>query len=830
MGSIHKLRKDSWDVQKRYLKHRYTWIYRQIYHEEVAGFTLVGRDAMDVWVYPDGRARDFAGPNEDERQKTPFHELAERAERDIASLQLEERKDFSDGLVEMIEEEEVEKLFLDLEASDELRNTVDDVHREVNRRALMTADVIGITTTGLARDIGMLGNLRSKVVICEEAGEVLEAHVISAMMPGVEHFIQIGDHQQLRPQINNFSLSLESKQGIPYQLDRSQFERLAVGQPGLSRLQVAQLNNQRRMRPEVSKLIHSIYPDLQDHGSVMDLPNVVGMRDNVFWLNHPHVEDGSADDAHVKSHSNAWEVQMTKALVRHIIRQGVYKGTDIAVLTPYSGQLHKLRDALNQDFDISISDRDEEVLATDGFEAGIDHEPNGQSGPLLEKKRLLESLRLATVDNFQGEEAKVIIVSLVRSNPEGKVGFLRTTNRINVLLSRAKHGMYLIGSANTYSNVPMWVDVRTRLKEADAIGGVFNLCCPRHKDTPIQCAQPEDFLKLSPEGGCSLPCEWRLERCGHQCLTQCHSPAMHAAYLCPRPCPRRRSTCDHACQKLCGEECGSCLVRVDHVRLPCGHFKDNLKCYQTLDLESLACATKVKKKVVNCGHVITMRCSEDPAKFRCTEPCDHIPGCGHPCPGTCGKCNILDENGVKRTSHSLCNKKCERPYNTCNHVCALSCHADEPCPPCARPCEVGCPSSFRFISPSEYMLTIFSLRLPVHTRSALPSVQLPVRLVSRSVPGRANTKERVRCLAVRHATVYHATSAVPRCWSAGTDALDFVASRAQRPIVRAATLPRVMLGLICSSSRRTARSTSMRLPLLRFPADTSSLPSHWTAW
>jgi superfamily I DNA and/or RNA helicase len=48
---------------------------------------------------------------------------------------------------------------------------------------------------------------------------------------------------------------------------------------------------------------------------------------------------------------------------------------------------------------------------------------------------------------YAGEEAKVVIISLVRCNSEGKAGFLSTTNRINVLLSRAQHGMYLIGNA-----------------------------------------------------------------------------------------------------------------------------------------------------------------------------------------------------------------------------------------------------------------------------------------------------------------------------------------------------------------------------------------------
>ena len=49
-----------------------------------------------------------------------------------------------------------------------------------------------------------------------------------------------------------------------------------------------------------------------------------------------------------------------------------------------------------------------------------------------------------------GEEAKVIVISLVRSNQEGRAGFLNTSNRINVLLSRAMHGMYLVGNVDTF--------------------------------------------------------------------------------------------------------------------------------------------------------------------------------------------------------------------------------------------------------------------------------------------------------------------------------------------------------------------------------------------
>jgi superfamily I DNA and/or RNA helicase len=90
----------------------------------------------------------------------------------------------------------------------------------MDRRVLQTADVIGVTTTGLARRIETLKHVKCETVTCEEAGEVMEPHMLSALLPSVEHFIQIGDHQRLRPQINNYKLSLENQRGLPYQLDR----------------------------------------------------------------------------------------------------------------------------------------------------------------------------------------------------------------------------------------------------------------------------------------------------------------------------------------------------------------------------------------------------------------------------------------------------------------------------------------------------------------------------------------------------------------------------------------------------------------------------------
>jgi hypothetical protein len=519
------------------------------------------------------------------------------------------------------------------------------------------------------------------------------------LLPSVEHFIQIGDHQQLRAKINNHSLSLESKQGVLYQLDRSQFERLSVGERERPRLPVAQLHVQRRMRPEISTLIReTIYPRLIDHEMTKGLPNVVGMRKNVFWLDHNNVEEGADEDVNQKSHSNLWEVEFIHALVRHIVRQGTYQSSDIAVLTPYTGQLRKLRAKMRSDFEIVLSERDQEMLAKDGF---IDEEADWESQQTgsqleagkrpLERKKLSELLRIATADCFQGEESKIVIVSLVRSNKEKKVGFLKTTNRINVLLSRAQHGMYLIGNTETYSNIPMWAKVLGMLQATDSVGKALGLCCPRHPDTEIQVRQPDDFARLSPEGGCQLACDRRLSRCGHRCQARCHSESMHQVFPCPQPCQRLHSPCNHSCQKAtCGEDCGVCLVKLNNVRLPCSHSKDNIPCHQSQDTSKIKCNGLVEKRVPGCGHVIPIQCWQDVASeaFSCPAPCGANLPCGHRCPGSCGHCHKKDANNHITIEHGKCTKVCDRRFATCNHTCQRLCHDGNDCGLCLSPCKV----------------------------------------------------------------------------------------------------------------------------------------------
>ncbi|KAM0345493.1 hypothetical protein ACHAPU_006420 [Fusarium lateritium] len=402
------------------------------------------------------------------------------AEKYIYVLQTVERLALVDHWLQELQDKQIDCLYKSLRDSDSKREVIHRTHDAVDQRTLAQADVVGITTTSLAGRISMLRSLTFKVVICEEAAEVRESDIISALKDGVEHFIQIG---QLPPRINTHDFGMESSSAQPCQLERSQFERRIVGEPGLAPAPFVQLGVQRRMRPEISQLVQRVYPSLQNHATVCNHEDVVGMHKNVFWLDHNHPEDTRDDDSRHTWQINLWEVDMATALVKHLVRQGVYRTEDIALLTPYPGQLQQLRKSLSNEFEICLSDRDTAQSAQDSLEeesgAKDSEDPLGGSHKNIEKKPLLQSIRLATLDNFQGEEAKIIIVFLTRSNPQRQVGLLGTESRINMLLSRAKNGMYLIGNSETYMNIPMWADVHNQLFQAGSVGNEIELSFPK---------------------------------------------------------------------------------------------------------------------------------------------------------------------------------------------------------------------------------------------------------------------------------------------------------------------------------------------------------------
>ena len=358
----------------------------------------------------------------------PLRSVAELTEIDLLSMSKIERRMLYEHWVSDYRQDLTERLD---QAIGRYVKTDQDLLKciqEIDLRCLEQAHVIGVTTSGLARYSDLLRRLKPKVLICEEAGEILEAHTLTAFLPSIEHAILIGDHEQLRPGVQNYELSLENPRGKQYSLDVSTFERL-ITNPDLE-IPHHTLQTQRRMDPSISELIRkTVYPSLKDHGSILAYPSVTGVRNRLYWLDHREPETGK-DPTQVlqNSYSNLYEVDLVQALATHLVRQGVYKTNEIVVLTPYVRQLHTLWDMLSNTFEVVIGDKDQDELDEEGLDTS-------DAGSVTTRRAMLrQQMRISTVDNFQAEESKIVIVSLVRSNHEKRCGFLRTSNRINVLL------------------------------------------------------------------------------------------------------------------------------------------------------------------------------------------------------------------------------------------------------------------------------------------------------------------------------------------------------------------------------------------------------------
>ena len=528
-----------------------------------------------------------------------------------------------------------------------------EVMQEEDLHVLQDARVIGMTTTCAARYRQILQRISPKIVLVEEAAEVLEAHIITSLTKGCQHLILIGDHQQLRPSNAVFELAKK------YKLDVSLFERMiTVGIP------CERLSVQHRMRPEIASLMKHIYTDLENHESVEKYEDIKGIKKNMFFVNHSHLENHN-DESH--SHTNEHEATFVVALCRYLLQQGYIAG-QITLLTTYTGQMIAIRDCLKQQ-------NDEEV----------------------------KGVRLTTVDNFQGEENDIILLSLVRSNKDEKIGFIMMVNRACVALSRAKKGFYCIGNFDLLSkHSEIWSKIVNDLKAIESIGDALPLVCQNHH-TEEKVETADDFREKVPSGGCSRPCQVRLS-CGHACKLTCHpKDPEHKDYLCTAECPKTIDGCSHPCRRLCWQECETvCRMTVDKTLPSCGHRK-RVPC--VLDVSRVKCELQCEKFLPKCGHRCLASCGE-PCTTKCNKrvkksdwPCGHdvtttcsaIPGdcsfpckvkleCGHKCKGTCGSCRM-------GRVHKRCNLRCGRIL-VCSHACKAPC--TNSCPPCSVNCENRC--------------------------------------------------------------------------------------------------------------------------------------------
>ena len=173
-----------------------------------------------------------------------------------------------------------------------------------------------------------------------------------------------------------------------------------------------------------------------------------GLQDRVIFINHCKMEDSDPKLRDLRdptgpkeSKKNMWEAELIIRIVKYLGQQG-YSSSQMVILTPYLGQLRVLQDLFRK-----VGEYDAQLSELDRFEllrAGLMSDASAK----LQKT----PLRISTIDNYQGEESDVVIGSLTRGNENGDVGFMAAPERLNVLITRARDCLILVGMCSLLYN------------------------------------------------------------------------------------------------------------------------------------------------------------------------------------------------------------------------------------------------------------------------------------------------------------------------------------------------------------------------------------------
>lgn len=295
-------------------------------------------------------------------------------------------------------------------------------------RVLDAAAVVCATTTALDGDL--LGPRHFDLAVLDEACQTTEPGAW-VPVPRCGRLVLAGDHCQLPPTVLSPEAAAEGF-GV------SLLERL-VGQYGpdvTRRLSVQYRMHEAIMRFSSKEFYEGVLeadPSVRGH-LLCDLP---GVRADLLTQTAIQFIDtaGAGFDEQVEaegeSRFNAEEGRLVVRKVRALLDLGVAPG-DVAVIAPYAAQVRWLREA------VAVPD-----------------------------------LEIDSVDGFQGREKECVVVSLVRSNPEGEIGFLADVRRMNVALTRARRKLLLVGDSATLGGHPFYRDLLTYLETAGAHQSVW---------------------------------------------------------------------------------------------------------------------------------------------------------------------------------------------------------------------------------------------------------------------------------------------------------------------------------------------------------------------
>ena len=284
---------------------------------------------------------------------------------------------------------------------------------EYQNKILNPCDII-LSTINNSAD-ARINNYHFPIVIIDEATQALEPDCIMPLYHKAQMVIIIGDEKQLGPTLKSPNSNIT---GISVSL----FERLIYYYEGSSFISI--LKEQYRMHKFLYEFSNKFFYNNQmitnceiklDENVINNFP---WPKKDIPTFFYHYLDPENKEN---NSYYNDKEIYMIYGIIHKLTKAGV-NIENIGVITPYNAQKYRLYDKFD----------DEKY----------------------------ENLRIESVDGFQGMEKEYIIISTVRSNVSGNIGFLTSTKRLNVALTRAKKGVIILGNAECLARkAGIWRDL-----------------------------------------------------------------------------------------------------------------------------------------------------------------------------------------------------------------------------------------------------------------------------------------------------------------------------------------------------------------------------------
>lgn len=298
---------------------------------------------------------------------------------------------------------------------DRLKSRATELELRIRSSLFGEARVIASTLTGTANRV--LEGEKYSTLFIDEAAQALEAACWIAIRKA-GRVILAGDHCQLPP-------TVKSIMALKGGLGKTLMERIVENKPET----VTLLKMQYRMNEQIMKFSSEWFY----HGMVESAPTVShrGILDYdtpMMWIDTAECDGKEEFVGENFGRINRAEAELTlQTLQQYLEKIGkqriLEESIDVGIISPYRAQVQLLR---------------KELRKREFF------------------RPYRHLLTVNTVDGFQGQERDIILISLVRSNDGGDIGFLRDLRRMNVAITRARMKLIILGSSETMTSHPFY--------------------------------------------------------------------------------------------------------------------------------------------------------------------------------------------------------------------------------------------------------------------------------------------------------------------------------------------------------------------------------------